>query len=56
MENTNPQQETQPVAQQTKPNVVKKEELFSIQWHLKVLAIIYGCLAGLYIFLRLFLK
>ncbi len=41
---------------QEQPKEKKKDEEFSIKWHLKVLAIIYVILGILYIILRIYLK
>lgn len=42
--------------QEVKEIAVKKEEEFSLGWHIKVLAIIYAGLAVLYVILKIFLK
>ena len=42
--------------QEPKETPVKKEEEFSLSWHIKVLAVIYAGLAVLYVLLKIFLK
>lgn len=48
--------DTQVNQQPAKPVLKKKDEEFSLKWHLKVLAIIYVILGILYIILRVYLK
>ncbi len=48
------QSKQQPVIQEQKQK--KKDEEFSLKWHLKILAVIYILLGILYIILRIYLK
>lgn len=43
-------------AQEIKEPVKKNDAEFSLNWHLKVLAVIYACLAVFYLLLKVFLK
>ncbi len=45
-----------PDIKQEQPKEKKKDEEFSIKWHLKVLAVIYVILGILYIILKIYLK
>jgi hypothetical protein len=42
--------------QETKEPAKKNDAEFSLNWHLKVLAVIYACLAVFYVLLKIFLK
>ena len=45
-----------PAAQEKQPEKKKKDEEFSIAWHIKVLAVIYVLLGILYVVLKFTLK
>lgn len=54
MDNQPQQPQVPPVQPQAAPE--KKEEEFSVRWHLKTLAVIYVILGVFYILLKIFLK